>query len=264
MTEAQARAAGLTEDEIAALKLNAGAHSSPNSGHCLLEVVSMFAGEPFSDKPQCVDYVLAEFGRTWNDGMRNDEEREQLKQYIPLLPGTAQGEALSQKRAFMAVDWLIRVHTPMWLELSPALAEPADQAVIEGTEATSLPLLRSRVIEKVALKGEGLGWSTSIAYGIDETSAIHLGDCKIDKFRVEPHEGGTVDLFMRVGTSDVDELNMGRLSMLIGNEVDLSLDPPQKPQDVIDASSDGDWPFPQAEAQEEAPDATDVFLAEHG
>jgi hypothetical protein len=121
--EAQARAAGLTEAEIAALKLNSGAHDGPESGHCLLEVVSMFAREPFSDKPACVDYVLAEFGRTWNDGMRSDEEREQLKRYIVLLPGTAKGEALSQKRAFMAVDWAIRVYTPAWLDLSPALAE---------------------------------------------------------------------------------------------------------------------------------------------
>jgi hypothetical protein len=121
--EAQARAAGLTEAEIAALKLNSGEHDGPESGHCLLEVVSMFAREPFSDKPACVDYVLAEFGRTWNDGMRSDEEREQLKRYIVLLPGTAKGEALSQKRAFMAVDWAIRVYTPAWLDLSPALAE---------------------------------------------------------------------------------------------------------------------------------------------
>jgi hypothetical protein len=127
MTEAQARAAGWTEDQIAQLTLSSGAHSSPEQGHCLLEVVSMFAGEDFGDSPRCVDYVLAAFGRAWNDGMRDDQEREQLKRYIVMLPGTAQGEALSQRRGWMAADWLIRTNTPMWLDLSPKLAEHAAQ-----------------------------------------------------------------------------------------------------------------------------------------
>jgi hypothetical protein len=48
----------LTEAELAAIALNSGGHSSPDEGHCLLEVVSMFAGEQFGDKPQCVDPVL--------------------------------------------------------------------------------------------------------------------------------------------------------------------------------------------------------------
>ena len=115
----------LKEDQIAELVLSNGSHSSPEQGHCLLEVVSMFAGEPFSDHPACVDPVLAEFGRAWNDGMRSDQEREQLKPYIVLLPGTAQGDELSQRRAFMAIDWSIRTSTPAWLDLAPALAEHA-------------------------------------------------------------------------------------------------------------------------------------------
>ena len=123
--EAQARAAGFTEEQIAALTLKSGKHSSPEEGHCLLEVVSLFAGEPFSDNPMCVDPVLAEFGRTWNDDMRSDDERAQLKRYIPMLPGTAQGDALSQKRGWMALDWAIRVNTAAWLALCPATAEHA-------------------------------------------------------------------------------------------------------------------------------------------
>ena len=66
MTEAQARAAGLTEAEIAALTLDSGDHTDPSAGHCLLEVVSLFAGEKFGDHPQCVDVGLAAFGRKIN------------------------------------------------------------------------------------------------------------------------------------------------------------------------------------------------------
>lgn len=115
----------LTPEQVERMRLDRGYHLSPKQGHCLLEVVSMFAGEPFSDRPACVDPVLAAFGRSWNDSMRSNDEREQLKQYIPLLPGTAQGDKLSRRRAFMAADWAIRFCTPTWLDLSKAFAEHA-------------------------------------------------------------------------------------------------------------------------------------------
>ena len=124
MTEAQARAAGLTEEQIAALTLDSGSHSSPDSGHCLLEVVSMMAGEPFGDSPQCVDPVLAAFGRSWNDRLP-DADRQQLKQYIPRLVSTYKGPKLQIARAFIALDWMTRTHLPMWLEKVPELAEHA-------------------------------------------------------------------------------------------------------------------------------------------
>ena len=110
------------ELDLESVVLNHGSHSSPDEGACLLEVVSMFAGEAFSDKPSCVDPVLRSFGISWNDGMRTDEERAQLKQYITGLVGTNKGGALSQKRGWMAIDWLIRVHTAAWLALTPACA----------------------------------------------------------------------------------------------------------------------------------------------
>ena len=78
--------------DLTTITLQSGNHDDPTEGHCLLEVVSLFAGEPFGDHPHCVDLVLAEFGRSWNDGLRSDAEREQLKRYIPLLPGTNKGK----------------------------------------------------------------------------------------------------------------------------------------------------------------------------
>jgi hypothetical protein len=116
----------LTLEDLDTITLNHGSHNSPEQGHCLLEVVALFAGEKFGDKPECVDFVLASFGRSWNDGMRSDAERAQLKQYITRLPGTNKGPALSQKRGWMAMDWLIRVHTAAWLALSPGLVHHAE------------------------------------------------------------------------------------------------------------------------------------------
>jgi hypothetical protein len=146
MTEAQARAAGLTEEQIAALHLDRGGHEDPQSGHCLLEVVSLFAAEPFGDQPACVDPVLAEFGRVWNDGLP-DDERQQLKRYIVLLPNTNKGEVLSLKRSYMALDWAIRVNLPAWLALSPGLAEHAAtlRALAPITDETRLSAATSAI-----------------------------------------------------------------------------------------------------------------------
>ncbi|MBU9468615.1 hypothetical protein LGM75_24670 [Burkholderia multivorans] len=116
----------LTIEDLDNIAINHGAHDSPEHGHCLLEVVSLFAGEDFSDSPACVDPILAQFGRSWNDGMRSDEERAQLKIYITRLPGTNKGPDLSQKRGWMAMDWLIRTYTSTWLALNPGLTHHAE------------------------------------------------------------------------------------------------------------------------------------------
>ncbi|WP_309601158.1 hypothetical protein [Burkholderia multivorans] len=116
----------LTIEDLETLTIHHGGHKSPDEGHCLLEVVSMFAGEKFSDSPKCVDPILAQFGRSWNDGMRSDEERAQLKIYITRLPGTNKGPELSQKRGWMAMDWIVRTYCAAWLALNPQLAHHAD------------------------------------------------------------------------------------------------------------------------------------------
>jgi len=47
--------------------LTAHAHLSPDDGICLMELVSLLAGEPFSDHPRCTDPTLATIGRVVND-----------------------------------------------------------------------------------------------------------------------------------------------------------------------------------------------------
>jgi hypothetical protein len=105
--------------------LQSGKHHAAKDGHCLLEVVSMFAGEPFSDAPACVCPVLAEFGRNWNDALRNDEERRALLQYIPRLVDTVATPKIELARAFMAVDWMARAHLPAVLERFQPLIDQA-------------------------------------------------------------------------------------------------------------------------------------------
>lgn len=130
--------------DLETVVLSTGAHNAESGEHRLLEVVSMFAGEPFGDSPICVDPVLAAFGRAWNDGMRTHEERAQLKQYIPLLVGTAGSKELSEKRSWMAFDWLVRVRCATWLALTPALKVHADILV-------SLPAITCKAELDIAL-----------------------------------------------------------------------------------------------------------------
>jgi hypothetical protein len=128
------------------ITLDAGAHNAPEDGHCLLEVVSMMSGEPFSDSPACCCPTLAAFGRRWNDDLP-DTERQQLKQYIPQLLGSRGSDALALKRGYMAGDWLVRVCTPAWLDLKPELQAHAAglralaPITCEQTLASAMPAL---------------------------------------------------------------------------------------------------------------------------
>lgn len=158
----------LNFDEIV---LNHGVHDSAEDGHCLLEVVSMFADEDFSDSPACVDPVLASFGRSWNDGMRSNDERAQLRQYITRLPGTANGSDLSQKRGWMAADWFIRVHTVAWLALTPALAHHAEAIKAQPQITCLADLERVQPLLNAAKKDAEAAWYAARAAARDAAGA---------------------------------------------------------------------------------------------
>ena len=129
------------------LTLRYGAHGSDSPEYCLLEAVSVYcpvAGGlriedvTKTDHPADVDPVLAAFGRSWNDGLPSDAERNtHLKRYIPRLCNTNRGAALSERRSWMVLDWLVRVHLPAWLDLTPSL-EPHAKSLRECQEIASV------------------------------------------------------------------------------------------------------------------------------
>ena len=121
MTEFQ-----ILQDRLAQVmgwSLKHGAHEANYVGNlCVMEAVAYVAGRPWSDSPPCVSPVIASFMRNWNDSLPSDSERDRLlKPLIPALIGTKSTDKLEERRSFMALDWLIRVHTPKWLDLVPAL-----------------------------------------------------------------------------------------------------------------------------------------------
>jgi hypothetical protein len=125
-----------------------GTHASPADGRCAMEWVSHLAGEPHSDQPECVSPVLRVFCIALNDGLE-DEPRQRLRPYLARTIGTA-GDGQDPRRAWMALDWLIRTFTPAWLALADeaanalvlaALAPVTDPASLDAALA---PLGRAR------------------------------------------------------------------------------------------------------------------------
>jgi hypothetical protein len=97
-------------------RLSYGAHANPDDGRCAMEWVSYLAGEPHGDEPACVSPVLRAFCTALNDSLE-DEPRQRLRPYLTRTIGTS-GDGLDERRAWMAMDWLIRAYTPTWLSVA--------------------------------------------------------------------------------------------------------------------------------------------------
>jgi hypothetical protein len=130
------------------LHLESGNHSGRSRGGkptvCLMEAVAWAAGEDHSDMPDCVSPVLRNFGVRLNDTLP-DDQRQQLKRFIPDLIGTRH-DGHDDARTALAKRWLMTEALPAWLELGGMddLAEKArESAELSGAELlTSLRTIR--------------------------------------------------------------------------------------------------------------------------
>jgi hypothetical protein len=120
--------------------------NEPESGQmCVMEAAAYIAGEPWGDHPQCVSPVIAAFLRSWNDALPDETRTALLRPLLPLVIGTRTTDADEETRAWMATDWLVRVHTPAWLRLAgltdhaqalESLARIADATVAGNAQRT--------------------------------------------------------------------------------------------------------------------------------
>ena len=67
--------------------LTAGAHDAEAGEACVMEYVSVLAGEPWSDRPECTHPLLAHEARTAND-LAHDADRHRLVPLVGRLFGT--------------------------------------------------------------------------------------------------------------------------------------------------------------------------------
>src|SRR5437763_198179 len=61
--------------------LSHGSHGNPRQGACFMEYTALLAGEPFSDRPRCVDYEISSVMMWVNDSLP-DVDRHVL---VPFL-----------------------------------------------------------------------------------------------------------------------------------------------------------------------------------
>jgi hypothetical protein len=91
------------------VQLSTGSHRSPEDGVCVMELASMLADEPFSDRPASVCPVIAAFLRSYNDGV-DDRRRRDLYEYASEAIGTRGSDDDAQRRADLFRIWIRDCH----------------------------------------------------------------------------------------------------------------------------------------------------------
>ena len=104
--------------------LERGKHRGPEDGACVMELASMIAGEPFTDRPRSVCPVIAGLLRPYNDVTPN-RRRQDLYRSAAEAIGTRGGvatEALRLRHCLEVLDELdeLRSHSFLWRLRSPA------------------------------------------------------------------------------------------------------------------------------------------------
>jgi hypothetical protein len=86
------------------IRLSKGKHASPGEGACVMELASMLAGEPFTDRPASVCPVIAGFMRAYNDRV-DDERRQDLYRYAADAVNTRAGADVELERERRCLEW---------------------------------------------------------------------------------------------------------------------------------------------------------------
>lgn len=112
---------------------------------------------------------------------------------------------------------------------SKTVASPAAQGELETVEPVSeLPDLRNPQIEgAIKLSFSGVGYTIEIDFGIGGMSNLVLEDVAVNGVKMLPKQGGTVQMTMRIQSTEPEASTMGALCQMIGNNIIVTLTPPE-------------------------------------
>lgn len=104
--------------------LSAGSHDADNGEACVMEYVSLLAGEEWSDRPECTHPMLAHEARTTNDLLR-DGDRTRLVPLIGRLFGTTEDspELRARLRIAQARQVMALLEPDSWARVTAAIAD---------------------------------------------------------------------------------------------------------------------------------------------
>jgi hypothetical protein len=160
--------------------------------------------------------------------------------------------------------------------LSPTLrhalytrADDDSQEALDGIEPPT-PKLRTKHLGPLTLSIPAIeGGTLFVEWGIGDD--MELGSCKVDKWRAECMEGGSVALSFRVSTSDLSEEEAGHLFGKLGQVIAIRFEPPapktepvQSGQVIDGTKGPSAGPLFDDSEDDEGPDATETFVAQHG
>jgi hypothetical protein len=100
------------------IKLSSGKHASPQQGACVMELASMLAGEPFTDRPATACPVIGSFLRAYNDSV-DDHRRQDLYGYAARVVGSRAGIIVQRDRAERLAAWALEVQRRRWTRFLP-------------------------------------------------------------------------------------------------------------------------------------------------
>lgn len=103
--------------DFSTIKLGLGKHPPGEGVGCFMEAASHMAGEAWSDKPKCVDELVAALGRALNDIMSSDERNMFLVPRIMDTLNTVGTQLDKLKRAYMVLDWYAHEVIPFALNV---------------------------------------------------------------------------------------------------------------------------------------------------
>ena len=86
------------------IRISRGRHDPTSAKACVMEVASMLAGEPFSDRPRAVCPVIGAYLRTVND-LLDGWDRQRLRPYAARVVGTAGGWRSRRDRALLCARY---------------------------------------------------------------------------------------------------------------------------------------------------------------
>lgn len=98
--------------------LSRGKHRSPRKGACFMEMASVLANEPWSDRPSCTHPLLADLARRVNDNT-SDHNRGELAVLIPSVVGIRGGRLAS----------VVEMTAAVALHAIPDVPEPSQRAL---------------------------------------------------------------------------------------------------------------------------------------
>lgn len=91
------------------VRLSAGRHDGPEDGMCVVELASLLAGAPFSDRPEGVSPSVAAFLRGYNDNL-DDRRRRDLYELASALVDSAATERVEAQRVERLRAWALPLY----------------------------------------------------------------------------------------------------------------------------------------------------------